>query len=47
VKTRVFIEVLFVKTIPSYGGDLFHLHSRVAGFDDIILFGLSDVSILF
>jgi hypothetical protein len=46
VKTQVFVEVLSVKTIPSCG-DLFHRHSRVAGFDDIIVFGLSDISVLF
>jgi hypothetical protein len=39
VKTQVFIEVLYVKTIPSCG-DLFHRHSRVLGFEDIIVFGL-------
>jgi hypothetical protein len=46
VKTRVCVEVLSVKTIPSCG-DLFHRHSRVAGFDDVIVFGLSDVSTSF
>jgi hypothetical protein len=38
VKTRVFVEVLSVKALPSCG-DL-HRHSRVAGFNDIIDFGL-------
>jgi hypothetical protein len=39
VKTQVFVEVLSVKTIPSCG-DLFHRHSRVPDFEDIIVFGL-------
>jgi hypothetical protein len=39
VKTQIFVEVLSVKTIPSCG-DLFHRHSRVPSFKDIIVFGL-------
>jgi hypothetical protein len=40
MKTHVFAQVLYVKAISSCGGDFLHRHSRVAGFDDIIDFGL-------
>jgi hypothetical protein len=43
MKTRVFVQVLSVKEIPSCGRDL-HRHSRFAGFEDIF-YWTSDVSV--
>jgi hypothetical protein len=46
VKTRVLVEVLFVKTISSCEGDL-HRHSRFTGFNDIFLLDFRCINFYF